>query len=143
MISNTSEYSRDVSDSISYTTGDRRTNFKRKRVIEQDEEDDRVHDQVRVRPPPVPESRGEEALENDDSGGYCDDDEDEAYLNDPPRVGSQVLPVADLPEDFAGEPQDGMQYLFTVRRDAAALPNVTKVPNPSGELQPIRPPSPP
>ncbi|KAG8935029.1 hypothetical protein FRC01_010534 [Tulasnella sp. 417] len=143
MISNTSEYSRGIEDSISYTTGNRGTVVKRKRVIEPDEEGDGVHGEIRVRPPPVPESRGEETVANGDSGGFYDDDEDEAYPNDPPRIGCQVLPVADLPEDFAGEPQDGMQYLFTVRRDAAALPNVTKVPNPSGELQPIRPPSPP
>lgn len=29
--------------------------------------------------------------------------------------GKQILPVADLPVDFDGEPMDGMQYLFTVR----------------------------
>jgi hypothetical protein len=27
----------------------------------------------------------------------------------------QILPVANLPIDFDGEPMDGMQYLFTVR----------------------------
>lgn len=27
----------------------------------------------------------------------------------------QILPVADLPDDFDDEPADGMQYLFTVR----------------------------
>ena len=27
----------------------------------------------------------------------------------------QILPVANLPIDFDGEPTDGMQYLFTVR----------------------------
>jgi hypothetical protein len=27
----------------------------------------------------------------------------------------QILPVANLPIDFGGEPTDGMQYLFTVR----------------------------
>jgi hypothetical protein len=27
----------------------------------------------------------------------------------------QILPVANLPLDFDGEPMDGMQYLFTVR----------------------------
>jgi hypothetical protein len=30
-------------------------------------------------------------------------------------VGRQALPVADLPFDFDGEPEDGAQYLFTVR----------------------------
>lgn len=29
--------------------------------------------------------------------------------------GSQVLPVADLGDDYEGEPEDGLQYLFTVR----------------------------
>lgn len=29
--------------------------------------------------------------------------------------GKQILPVADLPGDFDGEPMDGLQYLFTVR----------------------------
>ena len=38
-----------------------------------------------------------------------DSDEDE------PSLGKQVLPVANLPEDFNGEPMDGLQYLFTVR----------------------------
>lgn len=37
------------------------------------------------------------------------DDEDE------PALGRRVLPVADLPFDFDGEPEDGAQYLFTVR----------------------------
>ena len=32
-----------------------------------------------------------------------------------PMLGRQILPVADLPEDFDGLPLDGMQYLFTVR----------------------------
>ena len=34
--------------------------------------------------------------------------------NDHP-IGRQVLPVADLPLDFDGAPEDGAQYLFTVR----------------------------
>lgn len=29
--------------------------------------------------------------------------------------GRQILPVANLPLDFSGEPEDGAQYLFTVR----------------------------
>lgn len=37
------------------------------------------------------------------------DDEEE------PSMGRQTLPVARLPESFAEEPMDGMQYLFTVR----------------------------
>ncbi|KAJ7180303.1 hypothetical protein C8R43DRAFT_972551 [Mycena crocata] len=44
--------------------------------------------------------------------------------------GRQILPVANLPKDFDGTPEDGMQYLFTVRRDARHLPHVTRVQNP-------------
>ncbi|KAJ6598862.1 hypothetical protein DFH09DRAFT_1129424 [Mycena vulgaris] len=51
------------------------------------------------------------------------DDEDMSF-------GRQILPVANLPENFEGDPEDGMQYLFTVRRDARHLPHVTRVPNP-------------
>lgn len=65
-----------------------------------------------------------------------------------PSLGRQVLPVANLPHDFDGVPEDGLQYLFTVRygsiyrnsskvisniyfrRDAKLLPRVTRVPNP-------------
>ncbi|KAF8743333.1 Survival motor neuron (SMN) interacting protein 1, partial [Rhizoctonia solani] len=54
------------------------------------------------------------------------DDEDE----DTSLLGNQVLPIANLPDDFAGEPEDGMQYLFLVRRDARSLPNTTRVTNP-------------
>lgn len=39
-----------------------------------------------------------------------DDSDDEE-----PSFGRQILPVANLPEDFDGTPCDGMQYLFTVR----------------------------
>ena len=35
--------------------------------------------------------------------------------NDEPSMGRQILPVAQLPDDFDGEPMDGMQYLFTFR----------------------------
>jgi hypothetical protein len=38
-----------------------------------------------------------------------DDDDDE------PAYGKQILPVANLPQDFDEEPVDGLQYLFTVR----------------------------
>jgi len=36
---------------------------------------------------------------------------------DAPRggLGSQVLPVADLDDDFDGSPEDGLEYLFMVR----------------------------
>ncbi len=39
-----------------------------------------------------------------------DDSDDEE-----PSLGKQVLPVANLPGNFSGEPVDGLQYLFTVR----------------------------
>ncbi|KAI0368051.1 hypothetical protein BV20DRAFT_969629 [Pilatotrama ljubarskyi] len=47
-----------------------------------------------------------------------------------PTLGRQVLPVANLPDTFDGVPVDGLQYLFTVRRDARLLPHVTRVVNP-------------
>ncbi|KAG6833939.1 hypothetical protein H0H87_007950 [Tephrocybe sp. NHM501043] len=55
---------------------------------------------------------------------YDDSDDEE------PAFGRQILPVANLPIDFSGEPMDGAQYLFTVRRDARQLPHVTRVVNP-------------
>ena len=39
-----------------------------------------------------------------------DDSDDEE-----PMLGRQVLPVANLPDNFDGVPMDGLQYLFTVR----------------------------
>ncbi|KAJ3554405.1 hypothetical protein NM688_g3130 [Phlebia brevispora] len=51
--------------------------------------------------------------------------------SDEPSLGRQVLPVANLPENFDGVPQDGLQYLFTDdRRDARRLPHVTRAANP-------------
>jgi hypothetical protein len=44
------------------------------------------------------------------SGDHGDDDDD-----DPTCGLRQILPVANLPIDFDGEPMDGLQYLFTVR----------------------------
>jgi len=35
--------------------------------------------------------------------------------DDEPSLGRQILPVANLPEDFSEEPADGMEYLFLVR----------------------------
>ena len=35
--------------------------------------------------------------------------------DDEPSLGRQVLPVANLPNNFDGEPVDGLQYLFLVR----------------------------
>ncbi|KAG9104203.1 hypothetical protein FRC06_004628 [Ceratobasidium sp. 370] len=53
------------------------------------------------------------------------DDDDEV-----PSLGNRVLPVANLPDDFNGEPEDGAQYLFLVRRDALNLPHTTRADNP-------------
>ncbi|KAJ7490380.1 hypothetical protein B0H11DRAFT_1859686 [Mycena galericulata] len=66
------------------------------------------------------------------------DDSDEEDIS----FGRQILPVANLPEDYEGTPEDGMQYLFTVRRDARHLPHVTRVPNPY-EIPERLPPPPP
>ncbi|ORY89293.1 hypothetical protein BCR35DRAFT_320559 [Leucosporidium creatinivorum] len=51
---------------------------------------------------------------------------------DAPRggLGSQCFPVAELEDDFEGEPEDGMEYLFLVRREAEAHPRVNRVSNP-------------
>ncbi|KDQ29464.1 hypothetical protein PLEOSDRAFT_1040169 [Pleurotus ostreatus PC15] len=64
---------------------------------------------------------------------FDDSDDDEVSL------GRQVLPVANLPQDFAGEPEDGLQYLFTVRRDARQRPHITRVHNPYDKPDPIIP----
>ncbi|CAA7260023.1 unnamed protein product [Cyclocybe aegerita] len=61
---------------------------------------------------------------------FEDSDEDE------PAYGKQILPVANLPYDFNDEPMDGMQYLFTVRRDARQLPDIVRVPNPYEKPEP-------
>ncbi|KAG6821549.1 hypothetical protein H0H93_000058 [Arthromyces matolae] len=63
-------------------------------------------------------------------------DEFEDSDDDEPSLGRQILPVANLPDNFNGEPEDGMQYLFTVRRDARNLPHVTRAANPYEEPQP-------
>ncbi|TFY80047.1 hypothetical protein EWM64_g3968 [Hericium alpestre] len=55
-----------------------------------------------------------------------DDDDD----SDPSFGLRQILPVANLPGDFSGEPMDGLQYLFTVRREMRGLPVFTRAPNP-------------
>lgn len=59
--------------------------------------------------------------------------------DDEPSFGKQTLPVANLPMDFDCEPEDGMQYLFTVRRDARRLPHVTRVANPYELPEPVLP----
>ncbi|KAJ8086830.1 hypothetical protein PM082_005655 [Marasmius tenuissimus] len=55
--------------------------------------------------------------------------------------GRQILPVANLPGDYNGIPQDGLEYLFTVRRDALRLPHVTRVDNPysNQDMEPVLP----
>lgn len=47
--------------------------------------------------------------------GYKRKRDDDGESEDEQKPGRQILPVANLPEDFAGEPLDGAQYLFTVR----------------------------
>ncbi|KAJ3841515.1 hypothetical protein EV361DRAFT_904866 [Lentinula raphanica] len=65
--------------------------------------------------------------------GYDSDDDELSF-------GRQILPVANLPDSFDGIPSDGMEYLFTVRRDARKLPHVFRVPNPYQAEDPILPP---
>ncbi|KAF9268149.1 hypothetical protein L218DRAFT_853784 [Marasmius fiardii PR-910] len=70
-------------------------------------------------------------------------DEVEDSDDEEPSFGKQILPVANLPGDYDGIPQDGMEYLFTVRRDALRLPHITRVYNPYAkpDIKPILPPS--
>jgi len=51
---------------------------------------------------------GDEGISVDDRG---DSDDEESLTHAP----NQVLPIANLAADFSGVPQDGMEYLFTVR----------------------------
>jgi hypothetical protein len=44
-----------------------------------------------------------------DSGGFFDDE------FEPHVFGNSVLPVANLPSSYDSIPQNGMEYLFTVR----------------------------
>ncbi|KAG8900866.1 hypothetical protein FRB99_005725 [Tulasnella sp. 403] len=78
----------------------------------------------------------DEELNDDPDQLPLPEGDDLEYPDEPARFGSQVLPVADLPEGFSGEPQDGAQYLFLVRRNAATLPIVTKVDNPFPNPEP-------
>ncbi|KAK4684827.1 gem associated protein 2, partial [Tremellales sp. Uapishka_1] len=48
----------------------------------------------------------------------------------------QALPVATLPEDFDGEPEDGAQYLALANRSNKTLPFFTRVANPYREPSP-------
>ncbi|BGP32342.1 hypothetical protein JCM10296v2_004123 [Rhodotorula toruloides] len=45
-------------------------------------------------------------------------------------LGSQVLPVAELDDEWEGEPGDGSEYLFLVRREASTHARVLRVANP-------------
>ena len=56
---------------------------------------------VSVIMPAVGKRKRDEYEASDDEGGHA--------------LGKQVLPVADLPSNFDGVPEDGAQYLFTVR----------------------------
>ncbi|KAG8988529.1 hypothetical protein FRB90_002691 [Tulasnella sp. 427] len=105
----------DLDDYLLHATSNGRAALKRKRVIESDDEGEGVRPGLRS--PPIPAATNKAEAEEDDL----------TYPDSPPRVGNQVLPVADLPQDFTGVPKDGMEYLFMVRRDAAALPTFTKV----------------
>lgn len=70
---------------------------------------------------------------------FEDSDEEE------PSFGRQILPVANLPDNYNGPINDGAQYLFTVRRDARRLPHVVRVPNPyevPDVPQPLKPDTP-
>jgi hypothetical protein len=48
--------------------------------------------------------------------------EDYDSSDEEPLLGKQVLPIANLSDDFDGEPKDGAQYLFTVRFVHLLLP---------------------
>ncbi|KIY74219.1 hypothetical protein CYLTODRAFT_416470 [Cylindrobasidium torrendii FP15055 ss-10] len=54
-----------------------------------------------------------------------------------PTMGRQILPVANLPGNYDGEPMDGLEYLFMVRRDARKLPDFTRVTNPFATKSPV------
>ena len=62
---------------------------------------------MNVGPPNLKRKRGDwdDGRTND---GFIDDGE-------PIRRRAPVLPVAKLPDSFDGVPQDGLEYLFTVR----------------------------
>ncbi|KAL7419777.1 hypothetical protein Q5752_005693 [Cryptotrichosporon argae] len=47
------------------------------------------------------------------------------------RTSGPVLPVAELPADFAGDPEDGATYLALVNREATALPPYKRAPRPA------------
>ena len=71
---------------------------------------------------PSPYSMKRKREELDDS----DDDE--------PAYGKQILPVANLPQDFDEEPVDGLQYLFTVRYVNLSLTNLFILKSYLGEM---------
>jgi len=61
-------------------------------------------------------------------GDDMEETDDEENLT---RAPNQVLPIAKLSANFSGVPRDGMEYLFTVRRDARMRPRFTRVLNPN------------
>ena len=56
-----------------------------------------------------PKRKRDEMDETSNNGGFFDDEWE------PHVFGNSVLPVANLPSSYDGVPQDGMEYLFTVR----------------------------
>jgi len=54
---------------------------------------------------------GDEIISVYDGDDMKESDDEESLTHAP----NQVLPIANLPTDFSGVPQDGMEYLFTVR----------------------------
>ena len=54
--------------------------------------------------------------DDDDQGDQeLEDSFDELVDDEPSKFGAQVLPVAELPDNFNGVPEDGASYLFMVR----------------------------
>jgi hypothetical protein len=55
--------------------------------------------------------KGDEEIQVHDGDDIEESDDEES----PTHAPNQALPIANLPADFSGIPQDGMEYLFTVR----------------------------
>lgn len=69
------------------------------------------------------------------------EDDDDDSDDERPTGQAQILPVAKkLPAN--GEITDGLEYLFTVRRDALRLPHIASVPNPYAQPDRLFPPPP-
>lgn len=54
---------------------------------------------------------GDEEMLVYDGDNMEESDDEESFT----RAPNQMLPIANLPSAFSGVPQDGMEYLFTVR----------------------------